>query len=356
MALSERENFLRTARMQGPEWIPCRVHISGASWDQLREEAEEVCARHPILFPGFEKGKRDFDNTDFGAACRVGERYTDNWGCVWETPLNGIEGVVTESPLPDWDALATWAAPDATTTLDRSAVDWAAVRDGIIRASGAGELTTGGLAHGFLVLRLSYLRGFENLMLDLATGEPRLEELIETVVDHNEIIVRNYLDIGVDIMGFPEDLGTQTASIVSPATFYKWFTPQYARLMDPCREAGVLVHLHSDGYVMDLIDDFLTAGVDIVNPQDLCNGIDALAEHVKGRTCIDLDIDRQTIVPFGTRAEIRDLIEEEVRKLGSPAGGLAMICGIYPPTSAENLDALCFAMEEFRTFWWDGRG
>jgi len=75
---------------------------------------------------------------------------------------------------------------------------------------------------------------------------------------------------------------------------------------------------------------------------------------VKGRFCIDLDIDRQKIVPFGTPKEIRALIEEEVRKLGSPQGGLSMIAGIYPPTPPENVDAVCRALEEFRTYWWEG--
>ena len=80
-----------------------------------------------------------------------------------------------------------------------------------------------------------------------------------------------------------------------------------------------------------------------------------LARELKGRACVDLDIDRQSIVPFGSRSEIRALIEEETRTLGSHRGGLSMICGIYPPTPPENVDALCCAMEEFRTYWADRR-
>ena len=68
-----------------------------------------------------------------------------------------------------------------------------------------------------------------------------------------------------------------------------------------------------------------------------------------------MDIDRQKVVPFGTPAQIRELIEEGVRKLGSPKGGLELICGIYPPTPPENVDAVCNAMAEFRTYWFDGR-
>lgn len=104
---------------------------------------------------------------------------------------------------------------------------------------------------------------------------------------------------------------------------------------------------------MDIVDPLLATGLDVINPQDLVNGVDVLAREVKGRVCIRLDIDRQSVLPYGTRQEIRELIEIETRVLGSPAGGLEFICGIYPPTAPDNVDALCCALEEFRTYWWD---
>ena len=355
MALSERENYLRNARMIGPEWMPYSVHISGASWDHLRGDLEDVLARHPTLFPGFEKGKRDYENWDPGPANRAGERFTDAWGCVWHSAIDGIEGVVEESPLDDWSKLDTWSPPDPLVQGDRAPADWEAAARYFKAAEEKGELTTGGVAHGFFFMRLYYLRGFENLMEDLVFRAPQLPHLIEILQRHNRVIVDQWLRLDVDVMEFGEDLGTQTASVISPAMFHKWVTPVYRSLMQPCQEAGTLVALHSDGYIMELMDEFIAAGVDIINPQDLCNGIDDLAREVKGRMCIRLDIDRQTIVPFGTRNEIRGLIEEEVRKLGSPRGGLEMLIGIYPPTPAENVDAVCDAFEEFRTYWWDGR-
>jgi hypothetical protein len=356
MPLSDRENYLRNASMTGPEWIPCSVGISGASWDQWRGEMEDVLVRHPTLFPGFEKGKRDYDDRDYGPAHRAGERFTDAWGCVWRSEIDGIEGQVELHPLDDWSRLDSYRAPDPMAQGDRGPVDYEQHRRDIERAREQGRLTSGGVAHGFLFMRLWYLRGFENLMLDIATDDPHLPRLIEVVTEHNRRVVGAWLDIGVDKMEFGEDLGTQTASIISPATFAKYVAPVYQELMRPCRAAGCHVGLHSDGYVMELMDQFVECGVTIINPQDLCNGIDDLAREVKGRMCIRLDIDRQKIVPFGTRREVRELIEEEVRKLGSPAGGLEMIAGIYPPTSPENVDALCAALEEFRTYWWDGRG
>jgi len=356
MPLSDRENYLRNASFQGPEWMPCTVVISGASWNQLREDLEDVLVRHPTLFPGFEKGKRDYDHQDFGPAHRANQRFTDAWGCVWETAIDGLEGQVVECPLADWSALETYQPPDPLVQADRGPANWEQARRAVEEAKQAGRLTSGGTPHGFLLMRMYYLRGFENLMLDLALEPPQLPRLIDLLVDHNRKIVNEWLSMGVDVMEFAEDLGTQTASMISPRDFRRWITPAYQALMQPCREAGCHVALHSDGYLMELMDEFHACGVTIINPQDLCNGIDNLAREVKGRFCIRLDIDRQTIVPFGTRQDIRDLIEEEVRKLGSPEGGLEMIAGLYPPTPAENVDALCDALEEFRTYWWDGRG
>lgn len=356
MVLSHRENYLRNARFEGPEWMPAAVAISGASWNQLRGDLEDVLVRHPRLFPGFEKGKRDFPAIESDIVLTPGASFTDNWGCRWDCAIDGIEGVVAGHPLADWEALETWRPPDPFTKGDRGPMEWGPALEGATKAREAGHLTSGGTAHGFLFMRLYYLRGFENLMVDIATGEPRLQELIDAIVDHTRIIVDQWLSVPVDIMEFAEDLGSQTAATISPAAFARWITPAYQGLMQPCREAGALVGLHSDGYIMGLMGEFIRAGIDIINPQDLCNGIDDLAREVKGRMCIRLDIDRQTIVPFGTRSEIRGLIEEEVRKLGSPQGGLEMIAGIYPPTPAENVDALCEAMEEFRTYWWDERG
>ncbi len=356
MALSDRENYIRTARMTGPEWMPCHVSISGASWNQLREELEDALVRHPTLFPGFRKGQRDFDNWDFGPANRARERYTDAWGCVWHSEIDGIEGVVEEHPLADWSKLDSYTPPDPMVQADRGPAHWEAARERVERARAKGQLTSGGVPHGFFFMRLYYLRGFENLMADIATNAPQLPRLIDVLLEHNRTIVNQWLSFGVDMVGFAEDLGTQTASVISPTDFAKWITPVYKELMQPCRDAGALVALHSDGYIMELIHELIAAGVDIINPQDLCNGIDNLAREVKGRMCIRLDIDRQKIVPFGTRRDIHELIEEEVRKLGSPQGGLELGAGIYPPTPAENVDALCEAMEEFRTYWWDGRG
>ncbi len=351
--LSARENYIRNATFQGPEYIPAGVHISPASLIEGGPAIEEVMARHPVLFPDFEAGKIDFEHYEFLPEQTIGD-VVDPWGCKWQCSVNGIIGIVVEHFLSDWSALENLTPPPVLPqNAQRITSDWEAERERIERERREGKLTWGEIYHGFFFMRLQDLRGFGNLMCDLVEEPPELWRLIEIVKKHAAALVEHYLQLGVDMMGFGEDLGTQTSSFISPEMFAKFVTPVYKELMAPVKEAGKLVYLHSDGYIMDLMDDFEAAGVDIINPQDLVNGIDALAKEVKGRFCISLDVDRQTVVPFGTPGDIHALIEEEVRKLGDPAGGLQLVVGIYPPTPPENVDALCEAIEKFRTFWWD---
>ncbi|MHC4983081.1 MAG: uroporphyrinogen decarboxylase family protein [Planctomycetota bacterium] len=341
MPLSDRENFLRNASLRGHEWIPQAVHISRAYWHAAREAMEDICLRHPVLFPGFQKGSIDFD------ACvrsREQRSFVDAWGCRWNYEIDGLEGQVVGHPLASWDDLKAWKPPQPPPFDEEK-------RSALRRQKREGRLATCGTEHGFLFLRLTYLRGFGNLMVDMATNDPLLEELIETVITYWQRTLSPYIEQGIDLLHAADDLGTQTSSFTGPEHFRGYLLPAYRRLFAAARKTRAHVHLHHDGYVMDIIDQIIDSGVSIVNPQDLVNGIDNLARHVKGRVCIDIDIDRQSILPFGAPGEVRELIKEEVMKLGSPAGGLQMVVGIYPPTPVANVEALCSALEEFRTYW-----
>lgn len=143
----------------------------------------------------------------------------------------------------------------------------------------------------------------------------------------------------------------QVGPMLSPEQYRTFIKPSVQRLMRPAREAGCIVHMHSDGDIRDLVDDLIDEGVQVMNLQDLVNGIDWIRDSVKGRVCIDLDVDRQDIVPRGTPEQIGALIREEVEKLGSKEGGLMMIHGMYPGVPLENAGALMDAMERYMGYW-----
>jgi uroporphyrinogen decarboxylase len=344
--MNERENTLRAARFDGPERIPMRFAMSGACWEHYPHDAlQDLLASHTLLFPDF----KACDNVEinYGPQERAGERYTDAWGCVWETAMNGIVGAVVEHPLADWGALSDYAVPHPD-----DITDWGRVRRVFADAKAAGRFAPGSLPHGHTFLRLCDLRGYENTILDMMDEDPRLLTLIEMIEEHNRIIIERHLGIdGVEWMGYPEDLGMQVGPMVSPDMFRKHIKPVYERLMAPAREAGFVIHMHSDGDLHSLLDDLLGSGVTVMNLQDLVNGVDWIREKLAGRVCIDLDIDRQQITRFGTPEEIDALIREEVEKLGSRRGGLMMIYGWYPGIPLENVKAVMDAMERYSGYY-----
>lgn len=64
-----------------------------------------------------------------------------------------------------------------------------------------------------------------------------------------------------------------------------------------------------------------------------------------------MDIDRQSITPYGTPKEIDELIREEVEKISCHQGGLTMIYGLYPGVPLENVEALMGAMEKYMFYY-----
>ena len=359
MALSDRENYLRNISMSYPEWMPCHLYISPATWIQFQEEIKKIQLRYPTLFNDFKTETPKFDEADLEIGYRENEVFTDSWRCTWRNAVEGIDASVTTHPLENWENFDTYEPPDPLIHGEREPADWKAIQKEVENRKKKGELTPEPypyafcLPHGFFFQRLQYLRGFENLMYDYVDEPPKLSRLIDMLIEHNLKIINKWLSMGVDLVTFGEDLGSQASSIISPEMFRKWISPAYKSMMQICRDAGCHVYLHSDGYIMNLIDDLIEAGVTIINPQDVCNGIDAIAKEIKGRICISLDIDRQKTIPFGSPSDIIEIIEEEVRKLGSAKGGLELVAGIYPPTPPENIEALCCAFEKFRTFWFE---
>ena len=185
----------------------------------------------------------------------------------------------------------------------------------------------------------------------MSDEEARLGALIERVETFNTALVRRYVDLGVEWLGFPEDLGMQRGPLLSPQHFRTYIKPSYERMMARAREAGCVVHMPSDGDIRRLAGDLLDCGVDVINVQDLVNGLDWLAETLAGRVCIDLDLDRQRVTRFGSLDEIDALVLEAVTKLGSRDGGLILRHGLMPGLPLADIAALMDAMERYATYY-----
>lgn len=349
--MNRAENYLRAVRFEKPDFIPMNFHINRACWDCYPGEALlELMESHPLLFPDFERPELPY-KPPVSPVARKDEPYTDDFGCVWSTSMDGITGTVTGHPLADWEAFKTWKRPDPSRCMGIGPIDWEEEARRFEEEKKNSGLLSAGLRHGHSFLQLCDIRGYENLLFDMIDEEPRLWELIEIVESFNRFIVEKYIAIGAKQMGYGEDLGMQVGPMLSPELFRKYIKPSYRRIMKPAIEKGLVVHMHSDGDIRDLADDLIDSGVQVLNLQDLVNGVDWIAARYGGKLCIDLDIDRQRITPYGTPAQIDALIKEEVEKLSTPQGGLTMIYGLYPGVPLENVKALMDAMEKYAQYY-----
>lgn len=349
--MTKRENFIKTARFEHPDYIPMTFCINSACWAHYpQEQLLDLMEAHPFLFPDFKRPETPFVPY-FAPVARKGQPYRDDWGCVWETSENGITGTVTEHPLQSWDAWDSYPIPDPSKVMGIGPIDWEKEKQSITKAHEEGKLTQAGLRHGHTFLQLCDIRGYENLLFDMNDGEPRLQELIQRVEDFNLEIVRRYCQFPLDVFCYPEDLGMQRGPMLSPYDFRTYIKPSYTKLMKPAKEKGTLIHMHSDGDLHDLIDDMMETEIDIFNLQDLVNGIEWIRERFYQKLCVELDVDRQSVTVYGSPKEVDALIRQEVERLGSPQGGLMMIYGLYPGTPIENAKAVMDAMETYAFYY-----
>ncbi len=342
--MTQRENMLRVIRFERPDYIPMAFHVNGSVFSHCDPHAvEELLESHPVIagkdrmrWDLVPKNKEDVDRDVV---------YDDEFGVEWKGAIDGIRGVIRKHPLEDFKKIRDYRFPPIPS------FDPEGDRRRVARAKANGLFTAAGLPHGHTFLRLTDLCGFENVLVGMTDEDPDLLLLIERLEEYNAAFIRHYAQIGYDMISYPEDLGMQIGPMISPALFRRFIKPSYERLMKPARDAGAIIHMHSDGDVRTLADDLIDGGVDVLNIQDLVNGIGWIREKFFGKYALELDVDRQKVTVFGTPAEVDALIREEVSSLSSPAGGLMMIYGWYAGTPLENVRALMDAFEKYMHYW-----
>ncbi|MBI4243362.1 MAG: hypothetical protein HY606_04655 [Planctomycetes bacterium] len=341
--ITERENYLKAIEFKNPEWIPIHARLSPVTWHKYREGLEEIVLKHPLIFIDYKKGSINFD--EFPPCFREGEYYRDNWGCLWFNTYGGLEGQVVEHPLSDWKTLDVFKPPDPLKKSERGDRDWDNIKRDVEEARKKGLPVRG--TGERLFDRLYFLRGFENLMVDFATDDPHLPKLIEMLLDYEILLVNKWLEIGVDIIGFHTDIGTQSSLMINPAKFRKYIKPMFKEIFMNCRNAGVHVYLSSDGNLLEIVDDLIECGVSVHDPQFRANTLEGIERVYKGKMCVNLDLDRQ-MFPFCKPEDIDAHVREAVMKMDSPKGGLMVNGAIYGvDVPLENIEALFVALEKY---------
>ena len=337
--MTERERFFREMESDSDGLVLSHVGISYPVWQQYGQRLDwlENFSPHVRVGIGRSPGRTPYSEA------------TDDWGCRWIYPLDSLDGQCVGHPISSWSNLKSYPPPDPARYTD-----WRAAEQNLAQAKAQDKVASGGTDHGGIFLRLTYLRGFENFMVDVAEERPELDELVAMVERYWFEVAKRWVEAGAELVSFGDDLGHQDRLPISPSAWRRHIKPSYRRIFRYCRSHSVHVHLHTDGYIVDIIPDLIESGVTSLNPQELVNGLDRLRELAFGKVFLDLDLDRQKITVFGTPEECDAHILKCVRTLGSPKGGLKFIWGVYPGTPYESIEAVVRAMDRYAACWSQG--
>lgn len=152
------------------------------------------------------------------------------------------------------------------------------------------------------------------------------------------------------------DFGGQQAPLISPRTYRNLFKPFHKRVNDWVHaHTQWKTFIHSCGSIWRLLDDIVDAGFDALNPvQTSAAEMDPAALKQKYGDRVTFwggGIDTQHVLPFGTPAEVRDMVHDRMRVFGQ-GGGFVFntVHNVQAGVPAENLVALYEAVNEFRDY------
>ncbi len=161
-------------------------------------------------------------------------------------------------------------------------------------------------------LRAAFMRGEEAFWIDVAEDPDWVRAFVERITDH-------LIEIGVESLhrfglcatgiGIYDDVAAGWGPFVGPKNYERLFLPALQRMVRAYKEAGAAkVMHHSDGNVLPLLDMWIDAGIDAINPVEYRSGMDpvALKEHYGDRLVCIGGLDNCDILPRGDREEIRD--------------------------------------------------
>jgi hypothetical protein len=184
-----------------------------------------------------------------------------------------------------------------------------------------------------LVEKPGYAR--EIFELQAAVALENLERYRQAVGDKIEVIVMS-----------GTDFGSQRGPLVSPRMYRELWKPHHRRLNDWVHtHTPWKTFYHTCGSVRAFLDDFIEAGVDILNPvQCSAAGMDARAlKETYGNRLVFWGggVNTQQTLPFGTPAQVRQEVAERLRIFGQ-GGGFVFnaIHNIQAKTPTENVLAM----------------
>lgn len=308
-----KERTLRTITFRQPDQIPLNLWVHEATRRKYGPALEKLLQEFPQdIVRVFGPMDRVFYPQFFEPGL-----YKDHWGSTWQILLEGMSGEVKIPAIPEPEQIRNYRIP-----LTRLQSEWEkgrrTIEEKIETCRKAGQFIVGGQIEIFQ--RMQFLRGTENLFYDLGEENEDLLLLRDQVVEYFHHYLDYWISLDVDGILFTDDWGSQRALLISPEQWRRLFKPVYWQLFNRIKSAGKFVFFHSDGYILDLYPEFIELGVDALNSQIWCMGLEQVALFA-GKLTFWGEIDRQKVLAFGTPADVRQAVGK-MKELLYRDGGL----------------------------------
>ncbi len=322
--MDSREVVLRTVEFNKPCRIPRDMWVLPWAETRYEETIKQLRSDYPgdIDGPTFEYAQTPKTQGD---AYVLGE-YVDEWGCVFVNKQAGIIGEVKDPMLKDPKDWESVRVPTELLTFNAEQVNMSCAKSDKFMLAGC-------LPRPFE--RLQFIRGTANLFLDLAMESRAILKLLETI--HQFYLEKLTLWCKTDVDGIfiMDDWGSQNSLLISPAMWRKIFKPLYKAYADISHEHGKKIFMHSDGYIIDIIPDLIEIGIDALNCQIFCMGVENLCQF-KGRITFWGEICRQQLLPNGSTDDIKQAVEQVKESLWED-GGVIGQCEFGPGSKPDNV-------------------
>ena len=263
------------------------------------------------------------NSTDIG-------KFTDDWGCTFENLERGIIGEVKD-PLvkeDDWSDAENVHIPYEWLTFDIEEAN------GIIHRYAEDKFRAAGFwARPFE--QLQFIRGTENLYMDLAAIPAGLTKFLSRMHTFYCDLMEKWCKTDVDTVCLMDDWGAQRGLLIHPEQWRKLFKPLYKDYIDIAKRHGKRSFMHSDGYTLDILPDLVEIGLDAINTQIFCMGMDKLMPF-RGKITFWGEIDRQHLLPYASTEEIRFAVDEVYAALYDRGYCIAQ-CEFGPGAKPENV-------------------
>ncbi len=250
------------------------------------------------------------------------DSYQDEWGVTWKTieyETRYGKGKYTEPfgpPLADDRTLESYTAPDP----NRPELYVEAER--VIR-SYKDEYWVVGVTPTTIFESAWALRGYEQLMMDLAMRPDVAERVLDIPYRYHLTVTQRLAQLGVDMIWLGDDVGGQSSMLMSPAMWRKFFKPRMAQLIASLKAINpqLKIAYHTDGVVYPIISDLIDIGIDVLNPiQPAAMDPVRLDKEYGDRLCFWGSLDIQRTLPFGTPADVRAEVITRLKTIGGNGG------------------------------------